>query len=499
MSAASQSPAWRLRLTPEQGPVSRSQPVDRVTVAVVLTVATVVAAALRLPFLGHQSLWFDETYTRNILAASNLVRLWHDIKATESTPPLYYFIAWLGGGRSAVAMRLIPALALTAAVPVAYLAVRKLIGQRGALATAAILAVNPMLVAFSTDARSYGLLVLTSLLSVWATSELLAGGGRRWFAIWALTSIAAMWTHYFAAFVIGGEVLALAIWLPGSRRELAAWTTAIVVLVLPLVPLVLHQTGDQRAAFIAGLSLSSRLTQAVRQFAMGANVPRTWLEALGLVLFVGATAIGVVLAALGGRGPRTVLLIAAIAFGVPLVMAVTHIDDLFYVRNVVAALPLVAALAAPVLLRLRWFPLALYLILATLTSVWVATNWRYEQLDWRSAIAPAEAADRGAPVLALGSFQEPVVATYLCRTPMSSVQTDESWLLVPPARAPGHRALFPSPAPALPGFTPVHVQERHGFQIILERAAKPTTLSSASVPGAWLFAGSPAGKRCSVS
>jgi uncharacterized membrane protein len=40
------------------------------------------------------------------------------------------------------------------------------------LATASILAVSPMLVWYSTDARSYGLFVLSALLSVWAASAL---------------------------------------------------------------------------------------------------------------------------------------------------------------------------------------------------------------------------------------------------------------------------------------------------------------------------------------
>src|SRR5437660_6853008 len=83
----------------------------------VLVLATVLGAALRVPFLGHQSLWLDEIFTRDILGASSLSGLWHHIQSTESTPPLYYLLAWLFGGRSAVAMRAIPALALIAAVP----------------------------------------------------------------------------------------------------------------------------------------------------------------------------------------------------------------------------------------------------------------------------------------------------------------------------------------------------------------------------------------------
>lgn len=112
---------------------------DRV-IWLLLALTTIVAAALRFPFLDHQSLWLDEIFAREILGESTLSGVWRHLQQTESTPPLYYVIGWLAGARSAAAMRVIPALALTAGVPVGYLAFRRLVGQRAALATAAMLA-----------------------------------------------------------------------------------------------------------------------------------------------------------------------------------------------------------------------------------------------------------------------------------------------------------------------------------------------------------------------
>jgi mannosyltransferase len=144
----------------------------------IVAAATIMAAALRLPFLGHQSLWLDEVFTREVLHESSISGLWQHVKQTESTPPLFYVLGWLAGARSAVAMRLIPALALIAAVPVNYLATRRLVGQHVALASAAILAVSPLLVFYASDARSYGLSLLTALLSVWAFAHVLGFGSR---------------------------------------------------------------------------------------------------------------------------------------------------------------------------------------------------------------------------------------------------------------------------------------------------------------------------------
>ncbi len=318
------------------------------------------------------------------------------MQATESTPPLYYVLAWLLHARSTIALRLIPALALIAAVPAGYLAVRRLIGWRAALATAAILAVSPVLVSYATDARAYGLFVLTALLTVWAFSALLEGSSPRRFALWAVAAVACVWTHYFGAFLVGAEIVVLLVMCPHARHAIAGWSALVALLLVPLAPLALSQSGDERAEFIAGVPLGTRFTETVRQFAMGPNVPRTWLEAAGLAIFCLALAVGVVHACGPDRGRRALLALAVLAFGTPLLLSALGIEDRFYVRNVIAVAPLAAALAAPALLRPHAVPLALYLALATATSIWVASDWRYEQVDWKGALARAQAIEHRA-------------------------------------------------------------------------------------------------------
>lgn len=174
-------------------------------------------------------------------------------------------------------MRAPSALSLIAAVPVAYFALRRLIGERPALASAAFVAVNPLLVNYSTDARSYALLVLTALLSVWGLTAVLESGHQRAYAGWALASVACVWTHYFGAFTVLGEALVLLVLRPEQRRLTLAWCLAIAVCAAPLIPLLMRQNASEDSAFIAGISLVSRVEQTARQFGMGANVPtRFW-------------------------------------------------------------------------------------------------------------------------------------------------------------------------------------------------------------------------------
>ena len=92
-----------------------------------------------------------------------------EVKASESNPPLYYALAWgwaKAFGTSEVGLRSLSALFGAATVPVAYLIGRELASRRAGLAGAAIVAVNPMLIWYSQEARSYALLIFFAALSL---------------------------------------------------------------------------------------------------------------------------------------------------------------------------------------------------------------------------------------------------------------------------------------------------------------------------------------------
>jgi mannosyltransferase len=492
---------------------------DRRLVATALALATTAAAALHLSFLGHQSLWFDETYTVHVVRAGSLGELWDRIGAIESTPPLFYLLTWLWtrlvGSDGAAALRTVSALALIAAVPVAYCALRRLVGWRGALTAAALLAVSPLLAWYALDARAYGLLVLTALSSVWAFGVVLEGATPRRVALWALAATAAIWTHWFAGFLVLAEVAAL-LWLrPRTWRETLLAAGAVLLAVLPLIPLLREQTGDDRAAFIAGSGLADRIEQLVRQFAAGPDVPRTWLEAATLVLALAALAAGALLTVRRGLaapgdappsaasssgtdplpqrdGARALLALAAVALLVPLVLAALGLYDRFNVRNVLFLWPLAAALAAPALLRLRGAPLAALLALGVATSLWVQTDWRYGNADWRSAIERVGARAPERPVIAVTPHAAPVAALYLDRPPATApLATRHAWLVVEPARGPGERALQPTDPPLVARLLAAFAGHRetrvHGFRVIELTAPTPVALDPAQLPGAGLF------------
>ena len=97
----------------------------------VVAALTLMAALLRLTTLSLQSFWLDEGYTERLLHMS-FGQMIRTVPKTESTPYLYYAVAWVWTrlfGFSEYGLRSLSALAGIAAVPVIYLAARWLAGR----------------------------------------------------------------------------------------------------------------------------------------------------------------------------------------------------------------------------------------------------------------------------------------------------------------------------------------------------------------------------------
>jgi 4-amino-4-deoxy-L-arabinose transferase-like glycosyltransferase len=458
--------------------------------ALVLT-ATLVALVLRVVFLGTQSLGYEEVFTRTIVAQPSLSAVWHGVRATESTPPLYYVLTWLwvklSGSLAAASLRVSSLLAGVATVPVAYLATRRFAGERLAVIVAWLCAISPILVIYSLYARAYALLVLTCALSVWALGALLERPTpRRWLA-WTLAAVACLWTHYFAVFVLAGEVCVLALWMPRPQRlSLAGALLALGATTIPLWSLFGAQSGDsERTAYIAAEPLHGRLEGVVRQFAMGTNVPAAWLEGAGIAI--------VVLAALyalwrtrGREGTLVLLALAAVGAGVPILGALTKIDDHLLARNVLGIWICVAPLAAYGLARLRALPLLAYSVIAIATVIAVQSNWHYQgSTDWSGASALIRSQATGDPVAVLPGIEMNVAGLYMHRAPLAApVATHDLWVMVEPARGAGERALAPVANPPLAAlwgtsFQPAGEVDYRGFRLIHLRSTTAVAVASA--------------------
>ena len=216
------------------GPRGRSARAAWAAAAVPVTLAGFVALAalVRLPTLASQSFWYDEAVTSWLLRGSP-AQLLHALPRSESTPPLYYLLAWgwvRAFGRDEAGLRSLSATAGIATVPLAYLAARELAGRRAGLVAALLVAVSPMLVWYSQEARSYALFVCFSTASLWLMARARTRPTTGRLVTWAVVAALALWTHYFALFVVGPEALLLLALrgVPLARRLLGPGLVAVL-------------------------------------------------------------------------------------------------------------------------------------------------------------------------------------------------------------------------------------------------------------------------------
>lgn len=348
------------------------------------------AALLRFATLRTQSIWFDEAATWDLVRRP-FGEMLGRIPDGESNPPLFYVLEWgwtrvFGDGEAG--LRSLSALAGLLMVPVAYAIARR--AAAGAalagLAAAALVAVNPLLVWFSQEARSYALATLLAAVALLLFQRALDDRRGRLLAGWAIAAALALATHYFTAFVLVPQALWL-LWRHPHRRGALAAVGALAAAGVALLPLLLAQAGNPYD--IAGTSIALRLAQVPKQFLLGYRGPLALpLGLLGALLVAGGVWLLLRRTARPARD-RALLLAATGGVGVALpLLAALGGADYLNARNVLPALiPLLAALGvaygaseAP---RLGLALLASLCALSLAIVVPVAADSQYQRPDWK--------------------------------------------------------------------------------------------------------------------
>ncbi len=366
---------------------------------------TVLGAGLRFATLGLQAYHHDEIVTANRVLAESFWHAMDSVGIGESAPPLYYALAWVWTqvtGTGEFGLRSLSALAGAATVPVAYLLGAELRGRRTGIVAAALVAVNPMLLWYSQEARGYALFVLLTTVSALYFVRALDRGHRGDFHRWGVASALALATHYFALFPIAIEAL----WLLRRRgRDAAAGLWIVTAAGLLLAPLAIHQMLQGHAEWIGDRTLGHRLWETGVTFTVGeigdiiARPERPLLGLLPVALILAALAL---LAVRGDARARRrgglMLWIAAATVAIPLALGlIAPSKDYVLARNLLPALvPLLVAVAVGVTLpnaRRIGMAIAASLILYSFGfAIWTNFSQALQRPDW-----DAVAADLGDP------------------------------------------------------------------------------------------------------
>jgi mannosyltransferase len=199
--------------------------------------ALLVAAALRMPGLGQQSLWVDEgtTYVRAALPFGVVL---DNLLEVHNQVPLYYLLVRLTTqqiGSSEFALRLPSVFSGLLNITVIYL-LGRISGRRGVgLLAAWFAAVNPFHVWYCREARMYSLGLLLASGAMWCfLSALRRGAWRRWAGL-AAVSAGAYLTHYATLGLGLIQFLILLLTFRRTHRALRRWTLAQAVAILPAV------------------------------------------------------------------------------------------------------------------------------------------------------------------------------------------------------------------------------------------------------------------------
>lgn len=358
---------------------------------------TLAGAALRFATLGVQSYHHDE-----IVTASRVLRsdFWHAMNAvgfSESAPPLYYALAWFWTqltGTGEYGLRSLSALAGVATIPVAFLIGAELRGRRAGLMAAALVAVNPMLLWYSQEARAYALLVLLCSVSLLYCVRAQRSGRRRDFTAWGVASALALATHYFAVFTLLAEALIL---LRRRGRESLAGLWIVGLTAAALAPLAIRQMSYGHAEWIGNFTLGHRLWETAATFFTGETadiIGRPGRPALALVPLALALGSLLLIARRADRDARRAVAIplgvGLVAIAVPVVLAlVSTSKDYVLARNVIPALvPLLVALAIgftlPAARRLGTVLGAGLVAYSLAFCVWASASPDLQRPDWNA-------------------------------------------------------------------------------------------------------------------
>ena len=293
---------------------------DRPTLVaiILLLLITLLALGLRLYHLDAQSLWYDEAFSV-YLARMDLGEITLRT-AADIQPPLYYYLlhGWIELlGDSEAALRGLSLLFGVLTVPLIYAVAWQLFRSHLAgLLAALLVAVSPLHVWYGQEARMYTLLTFLSLLSSYFLLAVVrrdlalttpgrarlasSVAGREGtpevlveIALWmayTLTSVAAVYTHYFAFFVLvfQGLYVLLVWWRRGfhpARLILGGLVSGLLIILayLPWLPHLLTRYGADVSYWSGNLKLHEVLLDILLFYVGGESVS----EGVGIFLALG--------------------------------------------------------------------------------------------------------------------------------------------------------------------------------------------------------------------
>ncbi|MGV9001476.1 MAG: glycosyltransferase family 39 protein [Candidatus Saccharimonadaceae bacterium] len=380
------------------------------------------------------AIWFDEAFSAYIAQFS----FWDIARYTASDvhPPFYYWLlkVWTSVfGTTELGYRSLSILFGAATTVVAFFLSRKLFGRKVAWLSLVFLALSPMLIRYSDEARMYTLVSLIVMSATYILVKAEETNQRKYWIWYGVLVSLGMWTHYFSALAWlahlawhGAQVWHKGIKLKEFRKKLFAkpWviTYAVAIgLFIPWLPFMVFQLGVvQGSGFwigkVGAYTPANYLTNYFYYLENGEVV--SWVAlALIVIVVLSIAVLPKVYKALNKKEKRSFLLISALAWVPPVLLFMASLPPLrssFVDRYLVPSTVALSIFLAVLLIKgtQKWHPLwrtlpvviVVGMMIFGITNVYKYGNYNKNtnvHILTREAVTAAQAASpAGTPIIA---------------------------------------------------------------------------------------------------
>lgn len=265
----------------ESGFSRRWSPYQGVMIGVIL-----LGAWLRLPTLDRQGIWFDEAVTI-AFSSTGWANLMWALLVDGVHPPLYYMLTKLLlplTGTAEFAVRFLSTAPALLTLPVIYRLGQALFDRRVALLAALLLAMNPLHIWLSQEARMYGLfllLVTASMLFFWRALQ--TNRTPYWVGLGLINALLFN-VHYFSLLLPAVQLAVILTRLKEYVPQFRRWAATQFLAGLAFLPWLIAMASREYQSFgIGSLQAPSLLDLPLTLWNFAGGYSLYWLAPLGVL------------------------------------------------------------------------------------------------------------------------------------------------------------------------------------------------------------------------
>ncbi len=196
------------------------------------------SCAVRIIGIAKESYWLDEAISVKQAQASSVNLI--ELVKVEMHMPLYLYLSrgWNDlFGVSEFSLRMLSLIFGVLAVYVIFLLGKRMFNERVGIYSALLLALSPIAIYYSQEARLYTIFMFIVLLSFYMFISYLKYDKFKYLLFYLLVNILMLYTNIFAFVVLGIQALWV---LFKNRKYLVSISIAIALSILALMPIILN-------------------------------------------------------------------------------------------------------------------------------------------------------------------------------------------------------------------------------------------------------------------